>query len=156
MVKLRKKAYKNGPLADSVSAVDSGIEDSVFSCVAEGTKIQGDLEFSGKFSFAGELEGSIHARDGRLEIAKRGNIHGDIECQKLECHGQIVGSVQAYSNITFCKDCSLVGDIKTKELSIHSGARIHGHCNMLGKDDSNIDFFSVPIESLRKQLKLKK
>ena len=141
--------------ASSLSGSDSGAQSPGSSRVAEGAEIQGELQFSGSLYFAGKLEGSILAKEGNLELRKNGEVHGDIDCQLLDCYGQVFGNIQVHGKSLLRNDCKVIGDIVTKELSIQNGAQINGHCRMLG-EKIDMDFFSMPIDNLRKQLKSQK
>ncbi len=160
MARLRRSSPKE-KIVEALSAASNmpGSESSMLSAnasrVAEGAQINGELEFSGNMYFSGKLEGSILAREGNLELSKSGKVDGDIHCQILDCYGQITGNIQAQGKSILRNNCKLVGDILTKQLSIQSGAQINGHCKMLG-NKINMDFFSMPIENLRKNLKLEK
>ncbi|MEM9423966.1 MAG: polymer-forming cytoskeletal protein [Spirochaetota bacterium] len=125
------------------------------SLIAEGTLIEGELRFGSNLYFAGKLEGSIAAPEGNLKLSKCGVVNGDIDCGVLDCYGEVVGNIQVRGKSTLRNHSKLVGDIRTEILSIQSGAQINGSCKMLG-DKAEMDFFSMPIENLRKHLKSEK
>ena len=124
--------------------------------IAEGACIQGELEFVGSLYFAGKLHGSIFAEKGSLDLSENGEIHGDVYCRIIDCHGQILGNIEAQEKSILRGNCRLAGDIATGVLSIQNGARVKGYCRMLKDTAVNMDFFSMPIENLRKHLQSQK
>ena len=106
--------------------------------------------------FAGKLQGSICAEQGSLDLSENGEIHGDVRCRLIDCHGQILGNIDAREKSVLRSNCRLSGDIVTGVLSIQNGARVNGYCKMLQDAAVNMDFFSMPIENLRKHLQSQK
>ena len=138
------------------AALDVSGSETATSRVAEGACIQGELEFSGNLYFAGKLKGSICGGKGSLDLSENGEIYGDICCQVVDCRGQILGNIEAQKKSVLRNNCRLAGDIATGALSIQNGARINGYCRMLKDTAVNMDFFSMPIENLRKHLQSQK
>ncbi len=141
-----------GAAFNASSGAESGVSNPTSSRVAEGALIQGELTFSSNLYFSGRLDGLIQAQEGKLELSRSGKVHGDIDCQAIDCYGEVSGNIISRKRSILRSECKLIGDIETAALSIQNGAQISGHCKMLG-DQADLDLFSMPVENLRKYLK---
>ncbi|WGK68430.1 polymer-forming cytoskeletal protein [Candidatus Haliotispira prima] len=141
-----------GAASGGLPGMEPGTQSPGSSRIAEGAYVRGELAFSGDLYFSGKLEGSIEAQKGNLELSGRGEVYGNVHCRVMDCYGQVFGNIEAEGKSILRNNCKLIGDIVTQNLSIQNGAQISGSCKMLG-DKADTDFFSMPIDTLRKHLK---
>ena len=93
--------------------------------LGEDIKFRGNLSFKKNLQIDGSIKGVIKT-GGNLIIGSSGNVEADIETGTLTVHGNLRGNIVATKKIDIMKNSRLVGDIKTPDLQIQSGARFNG------------------------------
>jgi cytoskeletal protein CcmA (bactofilin family) len=111
--------------------------------ISLGTKIVGDVNFSGVLNIEGEVIGNINAVDdtSSLMISQDGKISGDIKVPNVLINGAIEGNV--YSNVFLeLSSCAKInGDLFYKELKTEKGSIINGRVifDKLDQKSNNAD-----------------
>ncbi|BDU62789.1 hypothetical protein BOFE_03290 [Candidatus Borrelia fainii] len=102
--------------------------------------IKGNFEFEGYIEsnkpiiIEGVLKGIINSTSS-IYLREKANVEAKIKCNNFLNHGTMKGNVEALETIKIYKTGNLIGNIKTKELFIDSGALFNGNCEMEEKND---------------------
>lgn len=116
--------FKNKKMAKSVE-----FDTNTITTISIGTVLKGDISTEGDFRIVGKLVGSIRST-GKVVVGQNGVIEGDIFCQNADLSGTIEGNVTVENLLLLKSSVNMVGNIKTKKLSIESGANFNGNCDM--------------------------
>ncbi|AAX17861.1 MULTISPECIES: bactofilin family protein [Borrelia] len=101
--------------------------------------IKGNFEFEGYIEsnkpiiIEGVLKGIINSTSS-IYLREKANVEAEIKCNNFLNHGTMKGNVKALETIKIYKTGNLIGNIKTKELFIDSGALFNGNCEMEEKN----------------------
>lgn len=97
--------------------------------IAQGTKIQGDIDSSGDFRIEGSLTGTVKVK-GKIVIGESGVVEGNILCQSADISGKAKVKMEVAELTSLRATSNFVGEISTKKLSIEPGAIFSGTCQM--------------------------
>ncbi len=100
--------------------------------IAQGVKVEGDFHSDGNVVIDGELSGSLSTTQS-LQIGESAIINANVSAQSAVVAGIVVGNVKVADKIELLKNSQVDGDIKTKDISVASGAKINGKITMGGK-----------------------
>lgn len=99
------------------------------SLIGSGTRIVGDVFFSGGLRVDGEVTGNIQAQGGQsstLVLSEQAKITGIIEVSHLVANGSIQGPVYVTEYVELQPKARVVGDVHYKKLEMHMGAIVEG------------------------------
>jgi cytoskeletal protein CcmA (bactofilin family) len=105
-----------------------GIE-TIDTLIGTGSKIKGDLEFSGCIRIDGNIIGNIStkdASDGALVLSESGVIDGDINVSNLVVNGTVNGNIHSSGHVELQSKAKVTGDIRYAALEIGLGATLDG------------------------------
>jgi len=91
--------------------------------IGRGISAQGDVEGAGDIVVEGKVKGKI-TTSGTVRIGREAEIHADIHASSVHIAGAIHGNVSSKEIV------ELWGNIKSKAVSIASGAIFNGSCQM--------------------------
>lgn len=103
--------------------------DEVRSFLGEGTRLKGELRFSGAVRLDGHLEGEF-VRGEVLIIGEGGRVSAEIEVGVLQVGGQVQGNITARQQVELLRTSRVTGTIRTPCLLIWKGAVFNGKCEM--------------------------
>lgn len=109
------------------------------SLVGAGTRIDGDVTFSGGLRVDGEIKGNVcSAGDtgGTLVISEQARIEGEIHVSSLVINGTVIGPVFSSEFVELQTKARITGDIQYNRLEMHLGAIVQGrlvHQGGIGK-----------------------
>ena len=94
--------------------------------------MQGTLAFKDAVNLRinGSFEGRLDTK-GSLMIGENASIRADIIGEEIAIGGKITGNITATNSLKVLSGAHIIGDITTPNLSVESGAVIHGKCQML-------------------------
>lgn len=92
-------------------------------------EFEGYIESNKPIIIEGMLKGLINSTNS-IYLREKANVEAEIKCKNFLNHGTMKGNVDASETIKIYKTGKLIGDIKTKELFIESGALFNGNCEM--------------------------
>ncbi|QMU99303.1 polymer-forming cytoskeletal family protein [Borrelia sp. A-FGy1] len=92
-------------------------------------EFEGYIESSKPIIIEGLLKGLINSTSS-IYLREKANVKAEIKCNHFLNHGTIKGNIEALETIKIYKTGKLIGNIKTKELFIDSGAIFKGNCIM--------------------------
>jgi cytoskeletal protein CcmA (bactofilin family) len=104
-------------------------QNRIDSLIGAGTKIVGDLHFSGGLRVDGEIDGNVIANPGKpstLVLSEHACVDGEIKVTHLVVNGVVTGPVYAAEYLELQSKAKLTGDVHYKTLEIQLGAIIEG------------------------------
>jgi cytoskeletal protein CcmA (bactofilin family) len=97
--------------------------------IGAGTKIEGNVSFSGGLRIDGEVEGNVIAKPGKpstLVLSEHSRINGDVSVTHLVVNGSLNGAVNSSEYLELQSKARVIGEVRFKSLEIQLGAIIEG------------------------------
>jgi cytoskeletal protein CcmA (bactofilin family) len=107
------------------------------SLIAQGTRIQGDLQFGEGLRIDGEVSGNIRAVEGEasiLIVSEVASVNGSIEADHVIINGHVKGPVLARELLELQPKAHIEGDVSYRSIEMHQGARISGQLKPVAGD----------------------
>jgi len=104
-------------------------QNRIDSLIGAGTKVNGDMHFSGGLRVDGEIVGNVIANTGKhstLVLSEHARVEGEIHVTHLVVNGAVTGPVYAGEYLELQSKARLTGDVHYKTLEIQLGAIIEG------------------------------
>lgn len=111
-------------------AKDSSNQFRAHNNLADGTKIMGTVTAECDMRIDGQIEGDLICK-GKVVLGESGKIEGKLHCSNAEILGWIKGSIEVSESLALKATAKVIGDIKTRILSIEPKAQFNGTCEML-------------------------
>jgi len=102
---------------------------AVRTLLGAGTRVQGDIEFTGGLHVDGYVKGNVRAtRDAgsTLSISERGCVEGSVVVPHLLLNGTVQGDVRVTERVELGPKARLVGDVHYRLIGIAIGAEVNG------------------------------
>lgn len=99
------------------------------SLIGAGTKVEGNVEFSGGLRVDGTVRGNVSAtggQSGTLVVSEHALIEGDIRVSHLVINGTVTGSVRSSEFVELQSRARVTGDVEYGSIEMHLGAIIQG------------------------------
>lgn len=100
------------------------------SLIGAGTRIEGNIFFSGGLRIDGEVIGNIAAAESAststLVLSEQARIEGSVNVAHVVVNGTIVGPVTAGESLEMQAKARIVGDVEYTVIEMHQGAVIEG------------------------------
>lgn len=110
--------------------------------IAKGTRVVGDVYFSGELHVQGKVVGTIVADEtAELEISRGGIIEGQLQGPKMVIRGIVNGDIHCYKHIELAPTAVINGNVYYNLLEMVKGAQVNG------------GLVFVPEEQQRKHIK---
>lgn len=112
------------------------------SLIGAGTKIEGDVIFSGGLRVDGEVKGNVRAvgdEGGTLVVSEHARIEGEIHVSHLVINGTIVGPVYSTEFLELLPRARVTGDVQYHNLEIHLGAVVDGRLAYQGGTGKTVE-----------------
>ncbi|MDR0672321.1 MAG: polymer-forming cytoskeletal protein [Zoogloeaceae bacterium] len=106
----------------------TGAATQIDSLIGKGTKIEGNLFFSGGLRVDGEIHGKVigEAPSTTLVLSEHGVVNGHVEVTYLVANGSINGPVRATEFLELQPKARIEGDMEYGMIEIQQGAVIEG------------------------------
>jgi len=120
-------------------------QNRIDSLIGAGTRIEGNVTFTGGLRVDGEVKGNVIASAGQpstLVLSEQARIDGEIHVSHLVVNGAINGPVYAAEFIELQARCRVEGDVHYNTLEMHLGAVVEGRL----VHSSNVNEGSKPVE----------
>jgi len=107
------------------------------SLIAQGTRIQGDLQFADGLRIDGEVSGNIRATEGQgslLIVSEVASVTGSVEADHVIINGHVKGPVLARELLELQPKAHIEGDVTYRSIEMHQGARIAGQLRPVSAD----------------------
>lgn len=99
------------------------------SLIAEGTQIEGHIQFADGLRVDGSVSGNVRAAASRpsiLVISESAQITGELEADHIIINGSVKGPVHAREMLELQPKARIEGDVHYAALEMHQGALITG------------------------------
>ncbi|MDR1849468.1 MAG: polymer-forming cytoskeletal protein [Zoogloeaceae bacterium] len=108
---------------------NTGASAQIDSLIGHGTKVEGNISFSGGLRVDGEIHGKVIAQtpQATLMLSEQGAIHGHVDVAHLIVNGAINGPVRATEFLELHPKARIIGDVEYGMIEIQQGALIEGH-----------------------------
>ncbi len=87
--------------------------------------IHGNVDAANLFMHSGSLKGDVIVRE-TVALDNEAQLKGDISAQNIRSNAHTEGNIQASALVELQEKASILGDIATGALSVHTGAKIKG------------------------------
>ncbi|MFH2134663.1 MAG: polymer-forming cytoskeletal protein [Pseudomonadota bacterium] len=104
-------------------------QNRIDSLIGAGTRVNGDIHFSGGLRVDGEVSGSViadPAKASTLVLSEQARVHGEISVTHLVVNGMVTGPIQASEYLELQSKAKVTGDVRYKTLEIQLGAIVEG------------------------------
>ena len=102
---------------------------TIDSLVGPGTKVQGDLVFTGGCHVDGSVNGNVTAEgdeESGLSISENGHIEGDVSVAHVVLSGTVRGDVYASERVELRSTARVIGNVYYNLIEMAIGAEING------------------------------
>lgn len=102
---------------------------AVDTLVGANTKVNGDLNFSGRCHVDGEVKGGVTAdsdSNSALSISEDGNVEGGVTVPFVILHGIVRGDVSASQRVELGPTARVIGNVYYNLIEMKVGAEING------------------------------
>ena len=136
-------------IASSAAAQSSGGAGNKDAYIGKGSKIVGNLQFSGPIELDGQVDGEVVAQD-RLTIGESAVINAKLSGTEVIVRGQVSGDIHASKRLVLKKPARVVGSLTAPLLSIEEGVLFEGKIAMIAaeknlKESELKDFLTLYI-----------
>lgn len=113
-------------MKDSESA--NPFSSSATTLIAEGTEVEGDLNFKGNLEIQGSVTGNILSDDegARVRILQGGSIQGEVWVSNVVVNGNVKGDIFASKQVKLASKAVVEGNIHYNLIEIERGAEVVG------------------------------
>ncbi|OGA34975.1 MAG: cell shape determination protein CcmA, partial [Betaproteobacteria bacterium RIFCSPLOWO2_12_FULL_62_13b] len=104
-------------------------QNRIDSLIGAGTRIEGNVTFSGGLRVDGEIKGNVIAagdQPSTLVVSEQASIEGEIHVSHLVVNGAINGPVYSAEFLELQARCRVKGDVHYNTLEMHLGAVVEG------------------------------
>ena len=118
------------------------------SLIGVGTKVEGDVTFSGGLRLDGYVKGNVVAEEGKpstLVLSEQARVDGAIKVSHVVINGTVNGPVYASEYVELQAKSRVTGDVYYKTLEMHLGAVIEGRLvhQQDGHEDAVVELKAV-------------
>lgn len=121
--------------------VDGKPQGRIDSLIGAGTRVEGNLCFSGGLRIDGEVHGDIEGAEGAssstLVLSEQARIEGAVRVAHLVTNGTIVGMVTVVESIEMQPRARIIGDVEYALIEMHQGAVIDG--KLIHRDGRSVE-----------------
>ena len=104
-------------------------QNRIDSLIGAGTKIEGNITFSGGLRVDGEIKGNVIAagdQPSTLVVSEQASIDGEIHVSHLVVNGSVNGPVYSAEFLELQAHSRVKGDVHYNTLEMHLGAVVEG------------------------------
>lgn len=97
--------------------------------IGMGTRVEGDVIFSGGLRIDGHVRGNVIAEDGKpgtLVVAEQAHVEGEIRVPHVVINGAVCGPVHSSEYVELQTKANVTGDIHYNALEMQLGAVVQG------------------------------
>ena len=110
-------------------------ENEIHTIVGSNVKLTGTLKDTNDLVIHGTVEGEVIS-DQNIVVDETANVKGPVTAQSVSVSGVVEGMVKALDKLEIHPSGRVDGNIQTKDLIIHSGARFIGKSDIISDDQS--------------------
>ena len=104
-------------------------QNRIDSLIGVGTRVEGNVIFSGGLRVDGEVRGNIsseNGQDGTLVISEKASVEGAISVAHVVVNGTVVGPVVASESLELLPSARVTGDVEYHQIEMQQGSVIQG------------------------------
>ncbi len=104
-------------------------QSSIDSLIGAGTRIEGNVIFSGGLRVDGDVRGNIRSengQDGTLVISEKATVEGEVTVGHVVINGTVIGPVCAAESLELLPCARVTGDVEYHQIEMQQGAVIQG------------------------------
>jgi len=104
-------------------------QNSIDSLIGAGTRVEGNVIFSGGLRVDGEVRGNIsseNGQEGTLVISEKASVEGAITVGHVVVNGNVIGPVFAGESLELLPAARVTGDVEYNTIEMHLGAIVQG------------------------------
>lgn len=104
-------------------------QNRIDSLIGAGTRIEGNVTFSGGLRVDGEIMGNVIGSGGQpstLVLSEQARIDGEIHVSHLVVNGAVNGPLHSAEFLELQAHCRVKGDVHYNTLEMHVGAVVEG------------------------------
>lgn len=97
--------------------------------ISRGTKVVGDLHFTGDLQIEGTVVGNIIAESGndaKLVVAEKGSVEGEIRVPMVIINGKVNGNVYSTKHVELAAKAVVEGNVHYHLIEMVKGAQVNG------------------------------
>lgn len=102
---------------------------SIDTLIGVGTRIQGDVEFSGGLHLDGHINGDVTGKPGseaNLWVSESGRIEGSVAVSSIVLNGIVNGDIDAAGRVELGEKARVLGNVRYSLVETAVGAQISG------------------------------
>lgn len=99
------------------------------SLIGVGTRIEGNVVFTGGLRVDGEIRGNVaveHGQAGTLVLSEKARIEGEVAVSHLIVNGTIVGPVKVSDTLELQSSARVTGEVAYSVIEMQHGAVVEG------------------------------
>jgi len=111
------------------------------SLIGAGTRVDGDILFSGGLRVDGIVHGKVSTLDnqpGTLVISEHAKIEGEVRVSHVVINGAVTGPVSASDHLELQAKAQVHGDVVYRTLEMHVGAIVQGKLMHAGQETADV------------------
>lgn len=104
-------------------------QNSIDSLIGAGTRVEGNVVFSGGLRVDGEVRGNISSEnplEGTLVISEKASVEGAVSVGHVVINGTVIGPVFAGESLELLPSARVTGDVEYHQIEMQQGAVIQG------------------------------
>ncbi|MEI7614197.1 MAG: polymer-forming cytoskeletal protein [Betaproteobacteria bacterium] len=104
-------------------------QSSIDSLIGAGTRIEGNVFFTGGLRVDGDVRGNISShssQEGTLVISEKASVEGEITVGHVVINGTVIGPVCAGESLELLPSARVTGDVEYHQIEMQQGAVIQG------------------------------
>lgn len=104
-------------------------QNRIDSLIGAGTRLEGNVQFSGGLRIDGEIKGNVEAAQDQpstLVISEHARIEGVINVAHVVINGTVIGPVHATETLELQPCAKVTGDVEYNSLEMQQGAVVQG------------------------------
>lgn len=104
-------------------------QNRIDSLIGVGTRIEGNVTFTGGLRVDGEVRGNIvsdKGQSGTLVISEQASVEGQISVGHVVINGTVIGPVFAGESLELLPNARVTGDVEYHQLEMQQGAVVQG------------------------------
>ena len=107
---------------------ESGFNSGTTTLIAAGTRVTGNISFTGYLEIEGEVIGNITAEGdkSRMRVLQSGSVEGDVEVATIIVNGHIKGNLYARELVELAAKAVVEGNLNYNLIGIEKGAEVVG------------------------------
>ena len=109
--------------------MDDGIIHEEKTSISNSTSIVGDIKAEEHLIINGTIKGNVEISNYNFFLGPSGRIEGQVQAQNVRIRGYMKGEIKAKGKVEITKEANFSGKIKSKSISVESGANFNASVN---------------------------